>query len=126
MVRLIEFELPAAGRLPGGWFAAMDPESARAIRRGKLSFDDVINRQLHEDKVHKGTGKTGFSRTIRVGDRKLNFDDKLDEVEGTIQSMVWVYARANSPSSWGVAPAMGGRVGGKAETAQDFANRFRR
>ena len=86
--KLIEFDLPAAGRLPGGWFAAMDPESARAIRRGKLTFDDVINRQLHEDKVHKGAGKTGISRTIRVGDRKLKFDDKLDKVNGTIQSMI--------------------------------------
>jgi outer membrane protein assembly factor BamB len=85
---LIEFKLPAAGRLPGGWFAAMDPESARAIRRGKLTFDDVINRQLHEDKVHKGNGKSGISREIRVGDRKLKFDDKLNEVEGTIQSMI--------------------------------------
>ena len=85
---LIEFELPAPGRLPGGWFAAIDKDSARAIRRGRLTFDDVVNRQLHEDKVHKGKGESGISRMIRVGDRSLKFDDRLDDVDGKIHSMI--------------------------------------
>jgi len=71
---LIEFDLPAPGRFPGGWFAALDAEDHKAVRRGTLKFDDVVNQQLHEDKVHKGDGTSGISRVIRVGDRELKFD----------------------------------------------------
>ena len=84
---LIEFELPGPGRLPGGWFATIDDSSARAIRRGKLTFDDVVNKQLHEDKVHKGPGVSGISREIRIGDRTLKYDDGYLGVDGTIHSM---------------------------------------
>ena len=85
---LIEFELPGPGRLPGGWFAAIDETSARAIRRGTLTFDDVVNSQLHEDKVHKGRGVSGISRTIRAGKRNFRFDESFDGVEGTVHAMV--------------------------------------
>ncbi|NQV22898.1 MAG: PQQ-binding-like beta-propeller repeat protein [Rhodopirellula sp.] len=90
---LIDFKLPAPGRLPGGWFAALDPESAKAVRRGKLTFDDVVNQQLHEDKIHKGDGETGISRTIHAGGRAVNFDNALAEleisgVEGKVHSMI--------------------------------------
>lgn len=84
---LIKFELPGPGRLPGGWFATIDDESARAIRRGKLTFDDVVNRQRHEDKVHKGPGLSGISRQIRIGNRTIQFDDGYPGVDGTIHSM---------------------------------------
>ena len=40
---LIEFQLPSPGRFPGGWFAALDPKTARDIRRGRLTFDDVVD-----------------------------------------------------------------------------------
>jgi hypothetical protein len=91
--KLIEFQLPAPGRVPGGWFAALDPESAKAVRRGKLTFDDVVNRQLHEDTMRKGEGETGSSRTIHVNGRSLKFDDALTElglkgVEGKVHSIV--------------------------------------
>lgn len=85
---LIEFELPAPGGLPGGWFASLDAETSRAIRRGKLTFDDVVNSQLHEDKVRMGKGSPGISRMIRAGDRTLKFDAPLDGVKGTIHSMI--------------------------------------
>jgi outer membrane protein assembly factor BamB len=85
---LIEFELPGAGRFPGGWFAAIDDKSAKAIRRGKLTFDDVINRELHEDKVNKGHGESGISRMIRVGDKSINFEDGYEGVAGTVHSIV--------------------------------------
>ncbi len=90
---LIDFKLPAPGGLPGGWFAAMDPETAKAIRRGKLTFDDIVNQQLHEDTIRKGEGKPGISRTINVGGRVLNFDNALTElgvygVEGKVHSMI--------------------------------------
>jgi hypothetical protein len=91
--KLIDFKLPSPGRVPGGWFAALDPESAKAIRRGKLTFDDVVNQQLHEDTIRKGEGETGTSRTIHPGDRSLKFDDaiaelKLKGIEGKVHSMI--------------------------------------
>jgi outer membrane protein assembly factor BamB len=86
--QLIEFELPAPGGLPGGWYASLDAETSRAIRRGKLTFDDVINSQLHEDKVRHGKGSPGVSRMIHVAGRTLKFDDRLDGVSGMIHSMV--------------------------------------
>ena len=86
--KVVEFELPGPGRFPGGWFAAIDETSARAIRRGKITFDDVVNRQLHEDKVHTGDGVSGISRTIRVGKQSFQFDDGFGGVDGTIHSMI--------------------------------------
>ena len=85
--QMIEFELPGPGRLPGGWFAALDPDKARALRRGLLTYDDVVNRQLHEDKVHKGHGISGLSREIRLGDAILKFDDGFRDVND-IHSML--------------------------------------
>ncbi len=85
---LIEFELPGPGRYPGGWFAALDEASSQAIRRGQLTFDDLINQQLHEDKIHKGQGISGISRRIQAGDRTLDFDDELDGVEGDVHSII--------------------------------------
>lgn len=90
---LIDFKLPSPGRLPGGWFAAMSIEEARAVRRGKLTYDDLVNQQLHEDTIRKGEGKTGISRTLRVGHRELNFDTAvkklaLNGVEGKVHSII--------------------------------------
>ena len=86
---LIEFELPKAGRYPGGWFAALDPDKARALRRGLLTFDEVINRRQHEDKVYSASGGVeGLSREIRTANTTLSFDEKRDGVHGTVHSMV--------------------------------------
>ena len=85
---LVEFELPTPGRLPGGWFAALDAKTGRDIRRGKLTFDDVVNRQQHEDKEHKGRGATGVSRVLRTAGHEWNFDAGHPGVDGTIHSMV--------------------------------------
>ena len=86
---LIEFDLPKLGRYPGGWFAALDPETSRAIRHGKLTFDEVINQHRHEDKVQTSSGGSkGLSREIRIGKTILNFDDPHQGVEGIIHSMV--------------------------------------
>ena len=53
-----------------------------ALRRGKLTFDDLVNRQEHEDGPRKaGGGESGISRTIRVGDAPLDFDAPPIEVE---------------------------------------------
>ena len=87
---LISFSLPSSGREPGGWFAALDLEDARALRRGKLTFDDLVNRQEHEDGPRKaGGGESGISRTIRVGDAPLDFDAPPIEVDGKVHSMAF-------------------------------------
>lgn len=86
---LIEFKLPGEYRYPGGWFAAVDLDTARAIRRGKLTFDEAITRQEHEDKVYQGKGGVeGLSRQIRAATKIVNFDDPLEGVEGHIHSIV--------------------------------------
>ncbi len=86
---LIAFNLPKPGRYPGGWFAALDPDDARAIRRGKLTFDEVINRHEHEGKVQFSRGGVeGLSREIRAANQTLDFDDSFAGIDGTIHSMV--------------------------------------
>jgi outer membrane protein assembly factor BamB len=85
---LVEFELPSPGRFPGGWFAAIDAMSSREFRRGKITFDNEINRQQHEDKLHKGYGVSGISRTVRVGDQSFKFDEQIEGVEGTVHSII--------------------------------------
>jgi hypothetical protein len=90
---LIEFELPAPGRLPGGWFAALDPATAKDLRRGKIVYDDLVNSQLHEDKVHKGQGQAGLSRSIISGSKKIGFDEKFPGIEGEIHSILLAAGR---------------------------------
>ena len=86
---LIEFRLPRAGKYPGGWFAALDPDTSRALRRGTLTFDEVVNRREHEGKVQHGIGGVeGLSREIRTTNATLKFDDQREGVQGTIHSMV--------------------------------------
>ncbi|MCA9064736.1 MAG: PQQ-like beta-propeller repeat protein, partial [Planctomycetaceae bacterium] len=90
---LVEFTLPAPGRLPGGWFAALNIEEAKAVRRGKLTFDDLVNQQQHEDAIRRGEGTTGFSQTIRVADQELTFDHAPSElgishIDGRIHAMI--------------------------------------
>ncbi len=86
---LIEFELPSAGRYPGGWFAALDPDQARALRRGKLTFDESINSQMHEDKVRSGEGGVAeLSREIRTPSKVLDFDAPGVDVKGSVHAML--------------------------------------
>ena len=80
--KLLSFELPKAGRLPGGWFASAD------VRRGEVVLDAAVNRDLHEDKVYQGPGESDVRTTIHVGDRPLQFGDGFPGVEGQIHSML--------------------------------------
>ena len=86
---LIDFQLPGPGRLPGGWFSQLDPDTSRALRRGTITFDDVVNRQRHEGKEHVAAGGvSGLSRQIRTGKTTWDFDDGFQGLEGTIHSMI--------------------------------------
>lgn len=144
---LISFELPTAGRYPGGWFAALDPDKARAIRRGQLTFDEVVNRHEHEGGLSKSRGGVaGLSREIRTASETLSFDTPREGVEGTVHSMaiadgaLYVTTRSGQilcfrrvdeeaePSTWEFSPtpltygeearAMPGRI--KANAASQF------
>ena len=86
---LVSFELPKAGRYPGGWFAALDPDQARALRRGQLTYDDAVNQHEHEDGARTSNGGiAGISREIRAGDKTYRFDEKQHGIDGVIHSMV--------------------------------------
>ena len=80
--KLLSFELPNAGRKPGGWFASAD------VRRGEVVLDAAVNRDLHEDKVYQGPGKPDVRSTIRAGQEVYRFDDGFPGVEGPIHSML--------------------------------------
>ncbi|MDG1872475.1 MAG: PQQ-binding-like beta-propeller repeat protein [Mariniblastus sp.] len=86
---LIDFQLPSPGRLPGGWFSQLDPDTSRALRRGTLTFDDVVNRQKHEGKEQTAPGGvSGLSRQIQSGNTTRKFDDGFPKVTGKIHSMI--------------------------------------
>ena len=86
---LIDFKLPSPGRLPGGWFSQVDPDTAKAVRRGSIVFDDVVNRQQHEDKEHVASGGvSGLSRQIQTGATQWKFDDGFQNLPGKIHSLI--------------------------------------
>lgn len=86
--KLKDFALPAAGRLPGGWFAALpeDKEKARLKRLGLL-FDNSVNAVRHEDKP-RAEGDAGVRRTLRAGGKELSFDGPWPGVTGKVHSVL--------------------------------------
>jgi len=84
---LIHFELPSAGRQPGGWFAALDSKQVKAVRRGEVAFDSVVNGDRHEDRKMRGEGVKGLRSQIVVGDRVIEFAKPPAGVEGKVHAM---------------------------------------
>ena len=85
---LRSFALPRRSRYPGGWFAYVDPERFRDLRRGKLSFDSEVNQERHEDRPMRGEGEAGSRSVITLGGKKLSFRDDLPGVEGRVHSLL--------------------------------------
>lgn len=82
------FELPAPGRLPGGWFASTPSELERQkLKRRGLLFDDAVNHRVHEDKPHF-KGEKGIRNKITVAGREMNFAGGYPGVKGRIHSML--------------------------------------
>ncbi len=82
------FELPSAGRLPGGWFASTPGEQeAEKLKRRGLLFDSAINAKPHEDKP-RAEGMPGIRETIRAGSREILFAGPWPAgVVGTVHSV---------------------------------------
>jgi hypothetical protein len=84
----IEFALPSQTRTPGGYFAALNPTDKRDLRRGKVTLDQLINREEHEDKWRTGADDTGLSRRITLADTNINFDDKFADLTTPIHCII--------------------------------------
>ena len=91
--KVVEFKLPAAGRLPGGWFATVDRETARQARRGVITIDSLVNRNRHEDRQREHGEHEGLSRRIHAGDTAISFDDPPVKVPGEVHAMAVAYGR---------------------------------
>ena len=85
---LKSFDLPAASRKPGGWFASTpaEKEAAKLKRRGLLHDADV-NRVRHEDRP-RSEGLPAIRTTVRIGDREIAFADGLPGLTGAVHSVI--------------------------------------
>lgn len=80
--KLKSFELPGAGRKPGGWFTSVE------ARRGLVVMDAAINRDLHEDKVYQGPGSPDVRSTITLNGKTHRFSDKWpSEVKAKVHTL---------------------------------------
>lgn len=78
---LKEFELPAPGRVPGGWFASTpSAKEEQKLRRRGLLFDAAVNNKPHEDKP-RSEGLPEIRSTLRTGDREIRFTEKFPGVD---------------------------------------------
>ena len=85
---LKSFELPAPGRLPGGWFASTPSELERQkLKRRGLLFDNAVNHRIHEDKPHF-KGAEGIRNKITVAGKEMKFSEGYPGVEGSVHSML--------------------------------------
>jgi hypothetical protein len=85
---LLDFTLPSEGTVPGGWFMRLDPKLARDIRRGKIEFDSVVNRDRHEGGLRTGKGVAGSRTQVTLGGALLKYADGVKGVDGDIHSVV--------------------------------------
>ena len=85
---LLDFSLPSEGRLPGGWFMRTDSQLARDIRRGKVEFDSVVNREMHEGGLNTGKGTAGARTEVTLGGTLLKYADGIEGVTGDVHSVV--------------------------------------
>jgi hypothetical protein len=85
---LKSFSLPSASRHPGGWFAMVASDEAKARRRGKLIFDSDVNSERHEDNLRRGDGEAGARSTVSIGGRRFAFAGGVAGVEGPVHSVL--------------------------------------
>lgn len=83
---LKQFELPRAGREPGGWYVSKD------LRRGAVVLDRDVNADRHEDRPRQGQGEAAVRTTVRFGERDVDFakgvGESFPEVNGQVHTMI--------------------------------------
>jgi len=85
---LKEFELPAPGRIPGGWFASTpSAKEALKLKRRGLLFDAAVNAKPHEDKL-RTEGLPEIRSTMRTRNREWNFTDALPGVSDEVTTLL--------------------------------------
>lgn len=85
---LKDFALPAAGRLPGGWFASTpDEKETQRQKRLGLLFDKEVNAVRHEDKP-RAEGTAGVRRSFRAASKEWSFDGPWPGVSGKVHSVL--------------------------------------
>jgi len=96
--RLKTFQLPKAGRSPGGWFTA----AAKAKRRGqtvldneaddsredRILLDSGVNRDLHENGWHDGPANTNARSQVTINGKVIDFNTGYPGVEGTVHTIL--------------------------------------
>ena len=86
--KLKDFKLPAAGRLPGGWYASLPgPTAQKKTQRKSLLADLGVNIIRHEDRL-RSEGKPEIRTTIRANGREFRFTNSFPHVDGKIHSMI--------------------------------------
>lgn len=79
--KLIEFKLPSAGRLPGGWFSSTpSAKASQKLKRRGLLVDADVNIKRHEDKP-RAEGKIGIRSSIEFADQQLRNADPFPGLE---------------------------------------------
>ena len=84
----IEFTLPSETRVPGGYFAALDPTDKRDLRRGNVTLDQLVNREQHEDDWRTGAPDKGLSRRITLAETIVSFDEQFSDLTAPIHSII--------------------------------------
>ncbi len=88
---LIHFELPKAGRQPGGWFAASLParRGAPVPQQEQLLLDPEVNRDRHEGGWNTGpSNQAGARSRVVLNDQEFSFTEGYPGVEGTVHSLL--------------------------------------
>ncbi|MEQ1859440.1 MAG: PQQ-binding-like beta-propeller repeat protein [Chthoniobacteraceae bacterium] len=108
---LKEFALPAAGRLPGGWFASTpEAKEAQKLKRRGLIFDSEVNAKRHEDKPWQ-KGDEGVRRSFRAGEREWSFDEAFPGVSGKVHSVIAADGKCFVVTEEGRLTALGAEAG---------------
>lgn len=84
----IEFTLPRQSRVPGGYFAALEATDKRDLRRGKVTLDQLVNRQQHEDDWRTGAPDQGLSRRITLAESIVSFDDQFADSTSPVHAII--------------------------------------
>ena len=95
---LIDFQLPAEGRKPGGWFVATVDSggdsklgllpAGEVRRKRELLYERSVNQKRHEGEMHE-QGTAGVLRAISAADQTFGFEDiNIPGFRGKIHTML--------------------------------------